>query len=151
MPLTLVHISFLPLSLSLSRSVCLSLQEHEWRRLPPLDFATNRDEWMSPEELAAWSATGWRDVFHHAYNRTEPLRYSLYEDAQHYDALSAAVDIPILILQGRRDTVVKPQSSMTYAASHPNVTLRMLDDDHRLQDHLDEIWTESAVFLGLDR
>ena len=55
----------------------------------------------------------------------------------------------MLVFQGTRDTVVRPASVQAWAASRHNVTLRMLDDDHQLQGHLDEIWRESAEFLDL--
>jgi len=45
--------------------------------------------------------------------------------------------------------VVKPERVTAWAAARPNVTLRTLDDDHQLQAHMEQIWLESARFLGL--
>ena len=36
-----------------------------------------------------------------------------------------------------------------FAAGRPNVTLRLFDDDHRLQASLGPIFHEMASFLGL--
>jgi pimeloyl-ACP methyl ester carboxylesterase len=73
----------------------------------------------------------------------------LYTDAQKYDAIHAAIDIPVLIFQGRRDASVDPVTVERWALARPNVDLRLLDDDHQLLGSLDYIWKESARFLGL--
>jgi len=53
------------------------------------------------------------------------------------------------VFQGVRDSVVNPERVTAWAAARPNVSLRTLDDDHQLQAHMDQIWLESARFLGL--
>jgi surfactin synthase thioesterase subunit len=78
-----------------------------------------------------------------------PLRFDLYADAEHYDALDAHVDQPILIFQGERDEAVDPATVKRWAEARPNVQLRLLDDDHQLLSSLETIWTETAGFLGL--
>jgi uncharacterized protein len=116
---------------------------------PAVDFASGRDGWLSESELDDWRRTDRRDVFHFAYGRTLPLGYALYEDAHRYDAFLAEFDIPTLVFQGRRDTVVNPERVIAWSSSRPNVTLRMLDDTHQLQESLQVIWQESAPLLGL--
>jgi hypothetical protein len=44
---------------------------------------------------------------------------------------------------------VNPTRVREWAAPRANVRVRMLPDDHRLQAHLDTIWTESAAFFGI--
>jgi pimeloyl-ACP methyl ester carboxylesterase len=74
----------------------------------------------------------------------------LYEDAVRYDPYASYLDFPILVFHGRRDDTVDPSSVEAFARSRPNVTLRMLDDEHQLLASLDEIWRETAAFLGLE-
>ena len=116
---------------------------------PAVDFAAGRDEWLTAAELEHWRTTGWREVFHHARGRAVPLRYSLYDDGQSYNAFSARFDTPTIVFQGDQDAVVNPMSVKAWAAPRANVRVRMLADDHRLQAHLDTIWAESAAFFGI--
>jgi predicted alpha/beta-hydrolase family hydrolase len=78
-----------------------------------------------------------------------PVGYALYEDARQYESRSAAVSVPTLIFQGRRDDLVDAAMVERFAAARPNVTLHLLDDDHRLQASLPLIWLATARFLGL--
>jgi pimeloyl-ACP methyl ester carboxylesterase len=118
---------------------------------PAVDFASGRDGWLTDAELDDWRRTDRRDVFHYAYERTLPLRYALYEDAHGYDAFAAKFDVPALAFQGSRDTVVNPERVKAWAAPRANVTLRIVDDTHQLQDSLPAIWQEVGPFLGLGR
>ncbi len=115
---------------------------------PAVDFCSGRDGWLSAAELDEWRRTDRREVFHHAEGRSYAMRYALYQDGRGYDASAAQVEVPVLAFQGTRDTVVRPASVQAWAVSRPNVTLRMLDDDHQLQGRREEIWRESAAFLG---
>jgi pimeloyl-ACP methyl ester carboxylesterase len=116
---------------------------------PAVDFASGRDGWLTDAELDDWRRTGWRDVEHHAYGRTLPVRYDLYEDGGRFDAFAARLNSPTLVFQGTRDTVVNPRRVAEWASSQPNVSMRMLDDDHQLHAYLETIWRESASFLGI--
>jgi pimeloyl-ACP methyl ester carboxylesterase len=116
---------------------------------PALDFGGNRMRDLGAEGLARWKATDRLEVFHYAYNEPRIVRYALHEDALRYDSARAGVTIPTLVFQGRRDSVVDPAMVERFAATHPNITLRMVDDEHQLAQSLDTIWTESARFLGL--
>jgi hypothetical protein len=116
---------------------------------PAVDFASGRDALLTAAEMEHWRATGWREVFHHALGRTVPLRYGLYEDGHRFDAFAARFDAPTLVFQGEQDTVVDPARVREWAARRANVRVRMLPDDHRLQAHLNTIWTESAAFFGI--
>ncbi len=116
---------------------------------PAVDFASGRDGWLTDAELDDWRRTDRRDVFHYAYGLTLPLRFALYEDAHAYDAFAARFDVPTLVFQGSRDTVVNPDRVKAWSAPRPNVTLRMVDDTHQLQESLPAIWQESVPFLGL--
>lgn len=116
---------------------------------PAVEFCSGRDGWLSADELEQWRRTDRREVFHYAENRAYGMHYALYSDAHEYDAFTASVEMPALAFQGTRDTVVRPASVQAWAASRHNAVLRMIDDDHQLQGHMDEIWRESAAFLDL--
>lgn len=116
---------------------------------PALDFAANRMKHLGVEGLARWQTSGRLDVFHFAYGRMMPVGYALYEDAGRYDAFGLDLRMPALIFQGTRDTVVDPEVAERFARGRPNVTVRLLDDDHQLLSSLPLIWEETREFLGL--
>ncbi len=117
---------------------------------PALDFARSREQNLGDEGLARWREAGTLPVFHYGEGRTRNVHFSLYEDALQYDPFASYLDFPVLVFHGRRDDTVDPAAVEAFARSRPNVMLRMLDDDHQLTASLDEIWTETAAFLGLE-
>jgi hypothetical protein len=54
-----------------------------------------------------------------------------------------------LIFQGTRDSLVDSKDVERFAATRPNVTLSLLDDDHQLVASLPRIWNDVAPFLGV--
>jgi uncharacterized protein len=116
---------------------------------PALDFDGNRLRDLGDRGVEQWKATNELNVFHYAYGRLVPVHYELYEDARRYDCLHAALDMPIQVFQGRRDTAVDPKVAERWSSIRPNVELHMLDDDHQLSGSLDSIWREVTRFLGL--
>jgi hypothetical protein len=115
---------------------------------PALDFGADERGRIGTVAIEDWMAAGSCEVFHYAWNRPETLDYVLYEDARRYDAFELRLDIPVLIFQGRRDTVVDPAVVERWAAGRPNVTLVMVDDDHQLQASLDAIVERTKAFLA---
>jgi pimeloyl-ACP methyl ester carboxylesterase len=114
---------------------------------PALDFGASGFAGLDEEGLARWKQTGRLDVFHYAQNRTMALAYDLYEDAARYRTDALRLDLPILVFQGSRDTVVSPQGVVRWAAHRPNVIVRSLDDDHQLLSSLEAIWAETFRFV----
>ncbi|HEX6323215.1 MAG TPA: YqiA/YcfP family alpha/beta fold hydrolase [Vicinamibacterales bacterium] len=115
---------------------------------PALDFGADERGQIGTVTIADWKAAGSCEVFHYAWNRPETLDYALFDDARRYDAFGLALDMPVLIFQGRRDTVVDPAVVERWAAGRPNVTLVMVDDDHQLQASLDTIVEQTKAFLA---
>lgn len=107
---------------------------------PALDFSANRTRNLGDRGLEEWQASNALNVFHYGYGRVIPVHYALYTDACGYDCINAALNMPIQVFQGRRDTAVDPQSVERWAKSRPNVELHMLDDDHQLGASLEYIW-----------
>lgn len=116
---------------------------------PALDIAPSLARGLGADQVERWKRDGSLDVFHYGYNESRRVAYTLFEDCERYDPFSTPLEIPILIFQGRHDTSVSPVMVERFAEPRPNVTLRMLDDDHQLLSSLEMIWEESARFLGL--
>lgn len=114
---------------------------------PALDFGADERGNIGTVSIAAWRDKGHAEVFHYARNRPEMLDYALYEDAKRYDAFALRLEIPILIFQGTRDTVVDPEVVKRWASGRANVRLELVDDDHQLQGSLDLIAREAAAFV----
>ena len=116
---------------------------------PALAFDDSSFSELGQEGLRRWRETDALEIFHFAYGEPRTVGYELYADARRYDSRAAVVSAPTLIFQGRRDELVDARMVEAFAAGRPNVTLRLFDDDHRLQASLVPIWLETAAFLGL--
>jgi uncharacterized protein len=116
---------------------------------PALAFDDSSFSELGPEGLRRWRETDALEIFHFAYGERRTVGYELYADARRYDSRAAAVTIPTLMFQGRRDELVDARMVEQFAEGRPNVTLRLLDDNHRLQGSLGPIFRETAAFLGL--
>jgi pimeloyl-ACP methyl ester carboxylesterase len=116
---------------------------------PAFEFGRIPFGGMTEADLAAWRDTNRYEVFHHAEGRPRAIGYAIYEDAQRYDTAHSLVEVPALVIQGRRDTVVDPAMVQRIAAMRPAMALRMVDDDHQLGSSYDLLWREISSFLGL--
>ena len=118
---------------------------------PALELDWSTFPGLAEDGLRRWRETGTLEVFHHAYGRPAHIGYALYEDAHQYDSRTAVVSVPTLIFQGRRDELVDPRMVEAFAAARPNVTLRLFDDDHRLQASLGPICPRDRRLLRAQR
>ena len=116
---------------------------------PALEFYGDSLRRLGPEGIARWRATGRLEVFHHSCGEPREVGFALYEDAAQYDAFAARIDVPVLIFQGRFDESVDPGMVERYARARPNVTLRLVDDDHQLGGSVGAIWCAVAETLGI--
>jgi len=114
---------------------------------PALELNGDRLRDLGDRSLDEWQRTNRLDVFHHGYGRIMPIHYELYADTRRYDALNAALPMPIQVFQGRRDTAVDPATVERWAQARPNVELHMLDDDHQLGASLGYIWDKTRGWL----
>jgi pimeloyl-ACP methyl ester carboxylesterase len=115
---------------------------------PALDFGGDDEGKLGHVRIADWKAAGSAEVFHYAWNRPETIDWALYEDARGYDAFSVSLTIPVLIFQGRHDTVVNPAVVKRWTAGRPHVRLQMVDDDHQLHASLGRIIGETTAFVA---
>src|ERR1700733_8467081 len=113
---------------------------------PAFSFASRWPETLGEDAMQQWKRTDTLKVFHYSEGRQVELGYQLVEDARQYEAYPDVAQ-PVLIFQGRHDTVVPPEYAVTFAERHPNVRLRLLDSDHELTNVLDTMWMETEAFL----
>jgi predicted esterase YcpF (UPF0227 family) len=113
---------------------------------PAFSFATRWPETLGEEAMDRWKRTNTLEVFHYGEGRVVELGYRLIEDALQYEAYPDFSQ-HVFIFQWRRDTVVPPEYAETFAAGHPNASLRMLESDHDLLNVLDEMWRGTEAFL----
>ena len=113
---------------------------------PAFSFASRWPETLGERTMAEWKRTDTLKVFHYSEGREVQLGYQLVEDARQYEAYPEVAQ-PVLIFQGRKDTVVPPEYAVQFADRHSNARLRLLDSDHELTNVLDEMWIETEEFL----
>ncbi len=114
---------------------------------PAFDFGGGRLRRFGEYEVDAWRRRGSVPVMHHALGAEREIGFALCEDAAQYDAFGVELALPVLVFQGRADTVVDPVMVAGWASGRPAVDLRLLDDDHQLASSIDDIWRESERFL----
>ena len=113
---------------------------------PAFGFARRWAERLGPEQLELWGCNGSMDVFHYGENRMRPLKYDLLEDGARYEDYPDFHQ-PALIFHGAQDDVVPARYSEEFAASHPIVTLEILDSAHELLNVLDYMAEKIEPFL----
>jgi uncharacterized protein len=116
---------------------------------PAVMFAKPGHHLLPPDRVDEWRRAGTLPFFHYAHNADRLLGFGFYEDSLGHDAFGAVFDQPTLIVQGVRDTSVDPGMVAQFAATRPNVTLSLLEDDHQLLHSLPRIWDAVKPFMGL--
>ena len=113
---------------------------------PAFQFLRRWRERFTPDQLADWRATRKLEIFHYGAGAPRNLGYGFLEDAANYEDEPDFVQ-PGLICHGSQDPVVPASISQAYAASHPNVDLRLYPTGHELTDVLEPMWQETRRFL----
>jgi uncharacterized protein len=116
---------------------------------PAVMFGDADHHLLSRDQVEVWKSRGEHEFFHYGYGEPRRLSYGFYEDSLKYDTFGTLCAQPTLIFQGTRDSLVDPEDVTRFAASRPNVTLSLLDDDHQLVASLPRIWNDVEPFLGL--
>lgn len=115
---------------------------------PALQFAKRWRARFGAEELDEWKRQGWKNFYHYGRKRDERLGYSFVEDAMRFEE-EPEFSRPALILHGSLDEVVPVEMSRDYAATHANVNLKEFASGHELTDVTEDLWRETAAFLGI--
>jgi pimeloyl-ACP methyl ester carboxylesterase len=117
---------------------------------PAFQFPRRWRQHFSAGELAQWKQAGSRRFFHYGYGEERPLGYQFVEDASRYPD-QPTFRQPALILHGTADQTVPAEVSRQFQTRHSNVTLRLLASGHELTDVLEDLWAETAMFLGFQK
>jgi len=115
---------------------------------PALDFGGNRLTHLGPHSIDGWRDAGKVTVFHHGLGEPRDVGFALYQDAAQYDAFDVSLDLPILVIQGRRDDVVETAMVERWCAAHSSSELHLVDDGHQLTESMPFIWETSRCWLG---
>ncbi len=113
---------------------------------PAFGFTHRWPESLDEATLRQWQTSGALLVHHYAAGEMREVGYQLIEDGNRYEDYPD-FDQPALILHGSHDDVVPLAYSKQFAATHPNVELKVLDSNHELTNVLEEAWTEAERFL----
>lgn len=101
-----------------------------------------------PTAVERWEATGWLSVEDHALGGMARVDIGFLEDIERIDAAGdPSVNVPVLIVHGRRDDVVPVSGSRRWASEREHVRLVEVDDGHQLTDSLSTILAELDAFL----
>lgn len=113
---------------------------------PAFGFTHRWPESLGETTLRQWQTSGALLVHHYATGEMREVGYQLIEDGKRYEDYPDFHQ-PALILHGSQDDVVPLAYSEHFAATHPNVELKVLDSNHELTNVLDEAWREAERFL----
>lgn len=116
---------------------------------PAVMFSRPGHHLLPPEQIEAWRRDGSMTFFHYAYGEERRLNAAFYDDSLQYDPMVATIQQPTLVFQGIRDAAVDYRTVEQFAATRPNVTLALLEDDHSLVNSLPLIWRQVRPFLDL--
>jgi uncharacterized protein len=117
---------------------------------PAVMFGDPDHHLLRRDQIEIWKRRGEYDFFHYADGQNRQLSYAFYEDSLKYDTFGTLFPQPALIFQGTRDSLVDAKDVEQFAATRPNVSLSLLDDDHQMIASLPRIWRDVVPFLGLE-
>jgi pimeloyl-ACP methyl ester carboxylesterase len=113
---------------------------------PAFAFHRRWSERLGAEQMEQWRRGNALSVFHYGVNAMERLSYRLMEDAARYEDFPDFRQ-PALIFHGVHDDVVLARESETFAATHPNARLEVVESGHDLLIVLDRIVPAVLRFL----
>ena len=114
---------------------------------PAFGFARRWPERLGAEAVEQWRSTRSLEVFHYAEQRMRPVNYALIEDGLRYEDAPDFHQLA-LIFHGDRDEVVPAALSKDFAATHPNATLEVVPDGHKMLEVLEFIGPRVVAFLA---
>lgn len=114
---------------------------------PAFYLAARWEQMLGAEAIARWQAEGQMEVQNYATDRMEPVGWTLLEDAR-AQVPAPSLSQPTLILHGRQDEVVDPAGSEACARDHENVTLKLLDADHGMNEVSEAVIAEILDFFA---
>lgn len=117
---------------------------------PAFQFLNHWLPKLGAAQVEQWQKNNALLTYHYGEQRQMPISYQLVTDIAQYDESGLQRSVPTLILHGQQDEVIPIQSSRSYAALRPWVSLVELDSDHSLSNVQAEIWQAICHFCHLD-
>lgn len=117
---------------------------------PAFQFPSRWRNRFTAAEFAEWQAKGSRDFYHYGSKSDRALGYGFVEDASKYED-DPDFRQPALVVHGLHDDVVPVEASRSFACSHSNVKLCVIESGHELTDSMDRLWNETAMFLQFQK
>ena len=114
---------------------------------PGFDLASRWPKIVGAARMERWKRDGTL-LFPDADGRPVPVHYGFYEEGISLPQ-EPVVSCPTVILHAIHDEVVPVEVSRRYAAKHPNVRLREIDDDHSLMASVDIVIAETLECFSL--
>ena len=102
---------------------------------------------LGEADLRRWREEGLL-VQHHATGTQRRIGWAFFEEAGRMPEFPA-VNVPALVLAGRRDETVPIEDVRAWVQRTPSARLVELDDGHELSTSIDRIWGEASGFLGV--
>lgn len=115
---------------------------------PAFGFAHRWPERLGDEALRNWEETGFLEIYHYAACRPARVHFGLLADGRKYEGFPRVLQ-PALVFHGRQDSVVPYEFSLEFQALHPAARVHLYDAGHELTEVIDQMWEETARFLGL--
>ncbi len=116
---------------------------------PAFQFPDGLKKRLGEAAIAKWQKDGALEYYHYSENRSLPLKYNFFLDAQKYSENALTRELPVLIIHGINDEVIPAKFSEDFARLHRSVTLELVNSDHSLSNVLDLIWQKTQIFLGI--
>ncbi len=114
---------------------------------PAFEFAHRWGDRIGEDAMNDWRRTGFLDVHHYGDGKPARVNYNLIADALKYPG-NPDFSQPALIFHGTLDDIVPMEVSIQYAATHPNVSLQLFEDDHELAMVFQEMWKPLPGFFS---
>ena len=114
---------------------------------PGFELVHRWPDMLGQETMTRWKQEGTLEL-PDATGTPTPLWWKFIEDATTHPAVPD-VSCPTLIIHGRADETVPIAGSRRYAATHKNVELIEVEDDHRLLASTDLITTRALEFFSI--
>lgn len=113
---------------------------------PAFKIATVFSNAAPKNKLLEWQDKGEGLVYHSAYAKEVPLKFSFYTDLVQYNDHNFNRQIPTLVFHGIDDEIVPVEYSRSYILLNTQAQMFELQDDHSLDKNLDFIWKEICKF-----
>lgn len=105
---------------------------------PGFNMVERWGELLGQEGVEEWREDG-SFLFFDPEDSLSAIHWELYADAQENHPAYPEVDCPVIVIHGGDDEIVPLSSSQKFVDQTDGAELRVVDDNHKLHDSVDEI------------